>query len=271
MMKNGLKMLGSVLFLAIFLPYTAILLMNGRQGVSREEKLPDREYQVLAGLLQEDLSWMDEETLSLMAVLIRTEQAQEKDTAVEEPAVTQTEYEAAFEAVKRTLGTVITIDGEYREIPYHGISAGRTRPGVLLGEEYGYLQAADCPLDRESENYLRIYRMSREKFLETLLGEKAAGMEWSSPELERDSSGYVIRMHLGEETLQGEAARKLLHLPSSCFYIEDEEPLLRITVKGSGHGFGISLYTADRMIREGMSYEEVIQKFCENAECITLF
>lgn len=69
-MKNGLKMLWSILFLAIFLPYTAILLMNGRQGVSREEKLPDREYQVLAGLLQEDLSWMDEETLCLMAVLI---------------------------------------------------------------------------------------------------------------------------------------------------------------------------------------------------------
>ena len=45
----------------------------------------------------------------------------------------------------------------------------------------------------------------------------------------------------------------------------------RITVKGNGHGFGISLYTADRMIREGMSWEEVIQKFYENAECITLF
>ena len=52
-MKNGLKMLWSILFLAVFLPYMAILLMNGRQGVSREEKLPDREYQVLAGLLQE--------------------------------------------------------------------------------------------------------------------------------------------------------------------------------------------------------------------------
>ena len=264
-------MLGSVLFLAIFLPYTVVLLMNGRQGVSREEKLPDREYQVLEGLLQEDLSWMDEETLSLMAILIRTEQMQEKDTEVEEPTVTQTEYEAAFAALKRTLGTVITINGEYREIPYHGISAGRTRPGMLLGEEYGYLHAVDCPEDRKSEDYLHIYRMSREKFMETLLGEKAVDQEWSSPELERDSSGYVIRMYLGEEILQGEVVRTLLHLPSSCFYIDDADPLLRITVKGSGHGFGISLYTADRMIREGMTCEDVIQKFCENAECITLF
>ena len=126
-MKNGLKMLWSILFLAIFLPYTAILLMNGRQGVSREEKLPDREYQVLAGLLQEDLSWMDEETLCLMAVLIRTELVRTGTSVMEEPQVRQTAYEAACDAVKKTCGKVITIDGEYRALPWHGISAGRTR------------------------------------------------------------------------------------------------------------------------------------------------
>lgn len=119
-MKNGLKMLWSILFLAIFLPYTAILLMNGRQGVSREEKLPDREYQVLAGLLQEDLSWMDEETLCLMAVLIRTELVRTGTSVMEEPQVRQTAYEAACDAVKKTCGKVITIDGEYRALPWHG-------------------------------------------------------------------------------------------------------------------------------------------------------
>ena len=152
-MKNGLKMLWSILFLAIFLPYTAILLMNGRQGVSREEKLPDREYQVLAGLLQEDLSWMDEETLCLMAVLIRTELVRTGTSVMEEPQVRQTAYEAACDAVKKTCGKVITIDGEYRALPWHGISAGRTRAGILLGEEYSYIHAVECPEDWESEDY----------------------------------------------------------------------------------------------------------------------
>ena len=270
-MKNGLKMLWSILFLAIFLPYTAILLMNGRQGVSREEKLPDREYQVLAGLLQEDLSWMDEETLCLMAVLIRTELVRTGTSVVEEPQVRQTAYEAARDAVKKTCSKVITIDGEYRALPWHGISAGRTRAGILLGEEYSYIHAVECPEDRESEEYLRVFRMDRKTFLQILQGENAAHQEWEKPELERDSSDYVTRVHLGGEMLQGESVRTLLHLPSSCFYVDDSEEILRITVKGNGHGFGISLYTADRMIREGMSWEEVIQKFYENAECITLF
>lgn len=270
-MKNGLKMLWSILFLAIFLPYTAILLMNGRQGVSREEKLPDREYQVLAGLLQEDLSWMDEETLCLMAVLIRTELVRTGTSVMEKPQVRQTAYEAACDAVKKTCGKVITIDGEYRALPWHGISAGRTRAGILLGEEYSYIHAVECPEDRESEDYLRVFRMDRKTFLQILQGENTAHQEWEKPELERDSSDYVTRVRLGDEMLQGESVRTLLHLPSSCFYVDDSEEILRITVKGNGHGFGISLYTADRMIREGMSWEEVIQKFYENAECISLF
>lgn len=270
-MKNGLKMLWSILFLAIFLPYTAILLMNGRQGVSREEKLPDREYQVLAGLLQEDLSWMDEETLCLMAVLIRTELVRTGTSVMEEPQVRQTAYEAACDAVKKTCGKVITIDGEYRALPWHGISAGRTRAGILLGEEYSYIHAVECQEDRESEDYLRVFRMDRKTFLQILQGENTAHQEWEKPELERDSSDYVTRVRLGDEMLQGESVRTLLHLPSSCFYVDDSEEILRITVKGNGHGFGISLYTADRMIREGMCWEEVIQKFYENAECITLF
>ncbi len=264
-------MLWSILFLAIFLPYTAILLMNGRQGVSREEKLPDREYQVLAGLLQEDLSWMDEETLCLMAVLIRTELVRTGTSVMEEPQVRQTAYEAACDAVKKTCGKVITIDGEYRALPWHGISAGRTRAGILLGEEYSYIHAVECQEDRESEDYLRVFRMDRKTFLQILQGENTAHQEWEKPELERDSSDYVTRVRLGDEMLQGESVRALLHLPSSCFYVDDSEEILRITVKGNGHGFGISLYTADRMIREGMSWEEVIQKFYENAECITLF
>ena len=85
------------------------------------------------------------------------------------------------------------------------------------------------------------------------------------------SRNYVTRVGLGDALLRGGSVGTLLHMPSSCFYVDDSEEILRITVKGNGHGFGISLYTADRMIREGMSWEEVIQKFYENAECITLF
>ena len=56
-------------FLILFLPYTMTLLMNGRQGIHREEELSSLEYQVLSCLMSEDYSWMEDETLELMAVL----------------------------------------------------------------------------------------------------------------------------------------------------------------------------------------------------------
>lgn len=90
--------------------------------------------------------------------------------------------------------------------------------------------------------------------------------------IERDGADYVSRVVIGDQEWQGEAFRSLLHLPSSSFRLEQDaaEDEIRITVKGSGHGFGISLYTADRMIRDGAELEEVIQKFYQDAVCITI-
>ena len=90
------------------------------------------------------------------------------------------------------------------------------------------------------------------------------------PVLERDQAGYVNRLLFGDTVLQGEKARELLHLPSSCFFLEEDGGRIRITVKGSGHGFGISLYTAGRMMADGADLSDVFQQFYEDAECITL-
>ena len=72
-MKNYLKNLVTVGFLALFLPYTITLLVNGRQGIHRESEWTELEYQVLDQMLQEELYWMDDDMLSLMAVICRKE------------------------------------------------------------------------------------------------------------------------------------------------------------------------------------------------------
>lgn len=74
-MKNVL----GICFLILFLPYVITLLLSGRQGVGRQEKLPEREYEVLEMMLSEDLSWMDASTLRLLAVLKRTEVVRQQD------------------------------------------------------------------------------------------------------------------------------------------------------------------------------------------------
>jgi peptidoglycan hydrolase-like amidase len=86
------------------------------------------------------------------------------------------------------------------------------------------------------------------------------------------ATAWETHVEIAGREWQGEAFRALLHLPSSCFYVDmdEAEGEVCITVKGSGHGFGMSLCTADYMVREGAELSEIIQTFYQGAACITI-
>ncbi len=268
-MKAYVKNMAAIGFLILFLPYTLMLLLNGRQGIHQEEQLPALEYQVLCALLEQDFSWMEDGTLRLMAVLYRTEYVRSQEDLPSEdmtPGLYGENYQRFYRAVADTQGQVITIDGAYKELPYHAVSAGNTRDGRLLGEEFAYVKAVACPEDIQSDSYLQICYLTEQELTEAL------GQPFLPEELamERDSAEYVTSVTCGGRSWTGENFRTLLHLSSSCFWLEPSKEGVRITVKGNGHGFGISLYTADRMVQEGANLTEIIQKFYQNAECITI-
>lgn len=271
-MKKNLKNIAAFVFLIMFLPYTMLLLVNGREGIHQEKSMSELEYQVLYELMREDYSWMDDRTLELMAILCRTDCVRKQiEPEAEFPAseLFGETYGRVYRAVQSTKGQVIVINGSYRELPYHAVSAGVTRDGVLLGDEYAYVLSVECPKDREADSYLQICYLTKEELREALGPDM--DISWEDLVLERDHEEYVTRVSSPEKSWTGENFRSLLHLSSSCFWIEEgSDDSIRIMSKGNGHGFGISLYTADRMIQEGETVSGVIQKFYENAECITV-
>ena len=290
-MKNYIKMFLAGVFLAAALPFTLVLLINGRQGIHQEKQLDPVDYQVLQQMLTEDLSWMSDDTLKLLAVLYRTEALR-----VGEPeTVPLTElygeqYERVYTAVESTAGMAVTIDGEYRELPFHKVSAGQTRDGQLLGDGYDYVLSVECREDKEASDYVQICTLSLGEMLQALgvdhiveeaaedIAEKdAADGQTEMKEItiddftfQRDSEGYVESVSLGDQIWTGEAFRSLLHFPSSCFWMKMDTERVTITIKGVGHGFGISLYTADRRIREGTPWQDIFSCFYKNAQCITI-
>ena len=66
--------------------------------------------------------------------------------------------------------------------------------------------------------------------------------------LYRDSAGYVLYLQREGEWASGEQFRESFHLSSSCFGIGGEDGEIVITVKGVGHGLGISQFAAREMV-----------------------
>ncbi len=158
-------------------------------------------------------------------------------------------YEKIHRAVEETCGKVLQFEGRYVDIPYHAVSGGITRSGELLGETYAYLEAVDCPGELEAENFLTTV----ERFLD-------------EPEIiARDAFGYVTEIREGGELLGGEEFRQKYGLPSSNFELvrRDEEGKWLVAAKGLGHGFGMSLYQAQRMAEAGADCPEILSCFYE--------
>ena len=81
---------------------------------------------------------------------------------------------------------------------------------------------------------------------------------------ERDAAGYVVQIKVDKTVLSGKEFAKLMNLKSPCMYIEYESGKLKITTKGIGDGFGISMYTAQRMVSKGSTYLDIISFFYKN-------
>lgn len=176
------------------------------------------------------------------------------------------ENEVRFlKAVQDTSGIVLAYEGTLVKPPYFRLSAGRTRDGAeIFGGDGGWqwCSSVECPHDLEAEDFLQEMRVTRAEFSKALeaegisLPEKGAKLS-----LTRDSAGYVLSVRCMEKQLEGEKFRKLFELPSSCFYLREEDGDIILQTKGIGHGIGFDQYGADLLAGEGMDYIELLNCF----------
>ena len=174
-------------------------------------------------------------------------------------------YQVFWEAARETEGQVLKQNGEIKEIPYHGVSSGRTRDGgEVLGENFKYIPSVDTSGDIDSAEYVEGCYFSV-KELEEKIKEKYPGFVLDEEVIveikSSDSAGYVMEIMIGNQEFQGEEIKEVLELPSSCFTVQKLEGEVRFLCRGSGHGMGISQYTAQQMALEGKKYEEILQYF----------
>ena len=166
-------------------------------------------------------------------------------------------------AVSQVLGYILTYDGEPANAVFHAISSGKTENACdIWGSEIGYLVSVDSAQDTQSDGYETTVTVDKETFLETLSNYmQTAPAEITVGEITRTEAGAVKSIVLCGESFTGAKIREAFNLRSSNFSLTQTETDITFTVKGYGHGVGMSQYGANQMAKEGATYTEILRKY----------
>lgn len=164
-------------------------------------------------------------------------------------------------AVLETAGVVLREKGEWRLIPFHEISNGKTRSGmeVFHDAKYKYLQSVSSQMDCKADGFISKLLISKSKIQKQL---KITS---------RDSSGYVLTLAIDGRPIEGEAFREGFHLESSDFTIQDLDSHYEIICRGKGHGIGFSQYGGEILANKGAGYKEILAVYFPVLNIETVF
>ena len=303
-MKEKIKFMAAFMIIIMFLPYVCVILLHSNVQAEDtfvttavEEKNTDVEVFV-PGVLAAQISALSEpEMLKAQAVIARTQiykmMEEQGITDLEAKYLSQymslsemekvwgynkmQEYYSRFkQASEETSGVIMKYQGQYIEPSYHAVSNGNSREGnqVYHSEDYPYLQTVENPYDILAEDYLKVTMLDKKSMADKLAA--VLGQEDLSQDLmsqieisEKDETGYVTKIKIGEHIMAGEEFRKVLELNSACFELEEVNGKIRITTKGLGHGIGLSQFNANEMAKNGEDYKTILSYYFKNIEFIS--
>ena len=179
--------------------------------------------------------------------------------------------------VDKTKGKIIKKQGETILPLFHNISNGKTRLGEeILGKEYSYLKSVICQNDIKEKEYICTRYLTVNEFKEKLSangivvfkdGKEILKNIKDKKEIinlitvEKDKEGYALKIRMGDTVVLADDFSKALGLNSTDMSIEEYEKGIRITTKGNGHGFGMSISYARYLAGHGKPWQEILSTF----------
>ena len=181
-------------------------------------------------------------------------------------------WEKITDAVDSVLHLILKYDDEPIVAAFHAMSAGKTEyasnvwiggaPYLIPAPSEGDLLAPGFET-RESFSAERLQEAFRRGYPDIEFeGELSNWLEI----LERSSSGYVTAIRVGNIQLRGIDVRRALHLRSHHFEVAEQGGNFTFTVRGYGHGVGLSQRGADFLARQGAGFEEILANYYTGAK-----
>ena len=301
-MKEKIKIMSSVLVFLLFFPYLITIFLQGISieneeflesatetlSVPKSKENKENREQLISILAKEIDINSEKEAMKAQAVIVRQNYnyALAKGTEPEEGLSVQemmtqfgennfsVRYEELTQCMDETAGTQASFAGDMVMLPFHAVSAGKTRSAKEISEKtaFPYLVGVDSTFDIPSENYLKVVYFEKTEFL-AQLEQIFTGVVFSEEDIltqlvidGRDSASYVTSISAGGISISGEDFRKRLGLNSACFSIGEADGKIRIVTKGLGHGLGLSEWGANELAKQGKDYIEILKYYFPNIE-----
>ena len=175
------------------------------------------------------------------------------------------------ECVKETQGKIVTYENKPIDAFFHSNSGGITELPVNVwgGTGYPYLQSVETSGEEAYTQYSSEVTLTKEQLLNKLKYEDIA-IDFSNNDdikiMEYTEGTRVKTIKFGNHELSGVETRTLLGLKSTNFEVKIDEDNIKFSVKGYGHGVGMSQTGADSMAKQGSKAEDIIKHFYTGVE-----
>ena len=185
----------------------------------------------------------------------------------------ESNWQKICNSVNSTKGKIITYDNQPINAFFHSNSGGTTEIPVNVwgGTGYPYLQSVETSGEDAYTQYSSEVTFTQEELLNKLKEKyDDISIDFSNNDdikiLEYTESTRVKTIKFGNHEISGVEARTLFGLRSTNFEIIREGDSIKFSVKGYGHGVGMSQTGADSMAKQGNTAEEIIKHFYTGVE-----
>lgn len=193
----------------------------------------------------------------------------------------KTASQKTINAVKEVLGVVVRYNGRVAQTFCYAYSAGYTANATdLWGGSYPWVRAVDSSVDKNASKFqtTNTYKASdiakwvKAKYSNIDLTQIADKNTWFVPQYDSNNL-YVTWITIGGVKVRGSHLRtyvltsancgsgKGLRSPAYTISYNQSTDSFTFTVKGYGHGAGLSQFGANQYAKNGWSYEKILKHY----------
>jgi len=169
-------------------------------------------------------------------------------------------------AIKETKGEYISFKGTPINPLFHLVSNGKTEILSCTGKkDEPYLKIVISEGDFLSPSYITTKTLTLEKIKKKLnLKDDIKNINI----LSCTKSNRIKQLKINNEIFDGYSFSNILNLPSQDFTVLIDNDKAFFTMRGFGHGIGLSQYGANEMAKNGYNYHEILKHYYNNVEIV---